>query len=129
MTVIAKRYPLSAADGTPIPLDVLSPAGVLRVPFVASAGTSILTLPEGTDLLVCYSTENCFLSFSGSAAIVPTNNVFVSGLLHVPSSMVVNVAPPSLTISVIGEVTSGILTIQTLNTWAGTGLAVQYGRK
>lgn len=128
MSIATAKYPFSSKDGTPIPLDVLRPYGVLRKNFNSSTGTTAEALPTGTEVLMIRTTEDCFIKFANSAATKPisaTPSVAVDDLLFLQKNEIQTVSPPAAYFSVIGDETSGVLTIQIIETWAGVALNTQ----
>jgi hypothetical protein len=131
MTIATAKYPFSAKDGTPIPLDVVRPYGVLRKDFNSSTGTAAEALPADVEVLMIRATEDCFIKFANSAATKPvsaTPSVLVEDLLYLQKNELQVVSPPALYYSIIGDATSGTVTLQLLETWASISLDTQISR-
>lgn len=128
MTDIIQRYPLSTADGTPIPLEVIRPKDMLRKAFLSGEGSALAQLPAGTVLAILRTTADCFLRFDSVAAIPATDGTPVSRELFVPANEVIFCAVPSLSYSVIGDGFAGTLTIQVIDTWASAASLVSQQR-
>ena len=127
----ANLYPLSTINGTPIPLDILRPTGVLRKSFLFSGATTAEALPSTAGVIMLRSTKDCFIKFANSSATKPTSatpSVVVTDTLYLQKNEVQVVAPSLLYYSVIGDTEDGVLTIQFIETWSAVALPMQVTR-
>jgi len=125
----AQRYPLSTADGQSIPLEVVKPLGVLRMPFTAASFNSQTLAETYLDkIFVVSASEDCYLSFASSASALVDNSV-VPESLYIPAGLSIAFVSNSLHLSTIGVSTSGVLHVQIIDTWAGLVLEAQVSRR
>lgn len=125
----SNRYPLSTPDGKAIPLDLIKPMGVLRLPFTATSynAQSIGSIYQDK-LFTAYSTEDCYLSFAASPGAV-ADNVVTANILFVPAGVMIAFITNSLYLAARGVSASGIVHIQIVDTWAGLLLEAQVNRR
>jgi hypothetical protein len=113
-------YPFSTSDGTSIPLDILRPLGTIRFVFSDGIATAQKDLGVAVPILVLRTTEDCFIAF-GASAVIPTDASVIANQLFLPADETIIVAPHSPSISVIGDGFAGVLTVQLIDQWGGTG--------
>lgn len=125
----ANRYPLSTPDGKAIPLDLIKPMGVLRLPFTASAynAQSINAIYQDK-IFTAYSTEDCYLSFAASPGAIADNTV-TANILFVPAGVMIAFITNSLYLAAKGVSVSGSVHVQIVDTWAGLLLEAQVNRR
>ena len=123
-----QRYPLSTTDGQAIPLEVINPKGIVRIPFDNLLGSQLFTIPVPTELISVFTSAECIISFNKIAAL-PADNTYIPDTIHVPRSVGIVFAPPSLHLSIIGLQGAGVAMLQIHEPWAGLALAQQYKRK
>lgn len=126
----AQRYPLSTPEGTAIPLEVVKPLGILRIPFTASAYASVnLNAAYQDKIFVAFSkTEDCYISFAASPAAV-VDSVVSADIIHVPAGTLLAFVSNTLYLSAQGVSASGTVIIQIVDTWAGLALEAQLTRR
>lgn len=121
----ANRYPLSTVDGKAIPLEVIKPLGVIRLPFTATAfNVQVLSDAYEDKILMLSSSEDCYLDFA-AAPTSPVDDVVLPSMVFVPAGVLIACVTNSVYLNVIGVSTSGILHIQLVDTWAGLALETQ----
>ncbi len=123
----SQRYPLATPDGKAIPLDTIRPLGFYLLDFTTGVASSI-TIPSNIEILSIQSTEDCVISFSGTAN-VPSSGVLLADSFYLSSDMRVSISPLSVNLSVIGAGNDGVLLVQLIDNWAGLSLAVQTNRR
>lgn len=79
-------YPHSAPDGTPIPFDILRPAGLILQAFTNVAVNNIV-IPSTAEVLVIQTTADCILRF-GADVSVPANGVNLSNAVFLTPGFV-----------------------------------------
>jgi len=133
MADAVKRYPLSTADGSYIPLDAIRPVSAVKTAFTTSGASSAITIPDTVEMLVILSDENCWAKFAASASVaaIPADNTIVSDLLFIPAGFQMVVAFPidKPSLSFIGDTASGTVVTQLLETWTGLSLQSQLTRQ
>lgn len=127
MSSTDQRYPLSTPDGMAIPLEIMRPYGYIRKGFSGTVSAQVL-VPDGIEIVLLYSTEDCLIRFGGNAAI-SVDGVLSLDTVFLPKDMRICVAPTSTYLTVIADSLSGQLSIQFIDRWAGLSLPVQTGRK
>lgn len=120
-------YPFATQDGQAIPLDIISPAGLIRKSFI-SAASSVVVLPEGYSVGVFYSSTDVLVSFGADHVTLADGAVSTDTML-VPAGTLVTAAFNSGNAYVKGLASSGDLYIQLIEKWAGLALNTQYVRK
>lgn len=121
--MLRELYPFSTIDGKVIPLDIIRPLGILRIPFTAIS-TALQDLGIATPIMILSATEDCFVRF-GAAAVVPSTSL-TSNQIMVEKDQIVIVAPHNPNFSVISDGVNGSLTIQLLDRWAGLADEASY---
>ena len=124
MASTSQRYPLSTPDGTSIPLDVFKPHSVVLLSFSNMVASAVVAIPDGIEIASLYSTEDCIVQFGGTA-VIPGNGVNKADALILTKDVITNVAPPLVTMTVIGITAAGSLRIQFIHKWAGLALPKQ----
>lgn len=127
MTAPVDIYPLSTAEGTAIPLEVVSPTGYMFIRF-SKTPTNVIALPASSDMIILNSDEDCILRFSNNLATLPEEAKVVPDTLFLRKSMQVVVYPQQKFLSVRRLVLDGTLHLQFIDTWHGLALASQYER-
>lgn len=123
------RYPLSTPDGKAIPLDIVKPLGILRLPFTnLSYNSQLISSIYQDKIFTAYSTVDCYLNFSAPSPAV-VDNVVAADMLFVPAGVLVAFVTNSTLLAVIGITSSGILHVQIVDTWAGLLLETQVNRR
>lgn len=124
-----QRYPLSTADGGFIPLDVVSPLGVIVKNFLDDAAVQITTIPDGTPMLLLHATEDCTVEFADTEGTLGDGTV-LANTVFVPAGLAITLAPPSYaSVWVKGIENPGRLVIQLLDTWVVLALETQIGSR
>lgn len=122
------RYPLSTPDGTAIPLDLIKPMGILRLPFItASYNAQTIAATYQDKLFTAYATEDCYLSFAASPAAV-VDDVVTTDTLFVPAGVMLAFTTNSLYLAAQGVSVNGIVHIEIVDVWAGLLLETQVNR-
>jgi len=118
----AQRYPLSTAAGQPIPLDIIKPLGILRLPFLIGVynARSISDIYQDK-LFTIHSTEDCYVSSAAVPGAV-ADNVVTASILFVPAGTIVSFITNSLYLAVAGITADGTAHIQIAEVWAGISL-------
>lgn len=133
MANIPNRYPLATADGQSIPLDVVRPNSSVQRSFTTGAGSTALSLPASTEVMVVYTDKDCLIQFAASAAVA---TAYVDGTIKadsffIPASTLVVLSPipekPSF--SLIGIAAAGTAYINFLEKWSGMALQSQFNRR
>ena len=127
MTAPVDIYPLSTAEGTAIPLEVISPTGYMFIYF-SSTPTNVIALPASSDMIILNSDEDCILRFSNNLATFPEEAKFTPDTLYLRKNMQVVVYPQQKFLSVRRLILDGTLHLQFIDTWHGLALASQYER-
>lgn len=123
------RYPLSTPDGKAIPLDLVKPLGVLRLPFTsASYNAQSISAIYQDKIFTAYSSEDCYLSFAASPTTVVDNTV-APDILFVPAGVMIAFTTNSLYLAAQGVSASGTVHIQVVDIWAGLLLETQVNRR
>lgn len=124
----ANRYPLSSPEGQAIPLDVVKPLGVIRLPFTsASYNSQVLSSAYQDKLLMLSSSADCYLD-SNAVAVPIVDNIVSANNVHVPAGTLVIVVINSVHLNVIGVSASGSLHVQILDTWSKVAIEAQISR-
>lgn len=125
-----QRYPLSTADGKAIPLDIVKPSALVFIAFENSSGSgsTLVTIPDRTEILSVVTDEDCLIRF-GAVASIPASGVLLSNAVFVPAGMQIMLAPPANTLSVIGTgPDTGTLAITLMDKWAQLATSLQTSR-
>lgn len=112
-------YPFSTSDGKVIPLDIIRPVGTLRLAFTSGVASATATLDSLYPIVVLKASADCFVSLGG-IAVVP-NETLVPNLTHLFAGDTEVIAARLDSITVIGDGTSGNLTVTVIEQWAGLG--------
>lgn len=110
-----KQYALASPTGLAIPNDIISPIAHVRQAIAATAMVSPLlyTTEEPTTIMLgLVSNVDCAIAFDDTTPISSLN----SGVLFIPANVIVQVAPPTKYISVIGT-GAGNLDINVMDRW------------
>lgn len=119
-------YPLSTKDGKHIPLDVVSPTGVLVKSFTPVASSAI-ALPDTTDLIAVVATEDCYINFANSSAVVPADGTHEPDQMFLPKNFQTILYPINRYMSVISaNANNGVLRMNFFDTWHSLALASQF---
>jgi hypothetical protein len=125
----AQRYPLSTADGTAIPLEVVKPLATTSVAFSVSSFASVTVNTEWKDkIFVAYSDTDCYINFSATPAAV-VDKIFTVNTIFVAAGTIVAFVINSTSLHVIGTSAAGTAHISIMDTWAGLMLERQIGSK
>lgn len=120
MTQLLKDlYPSASLSGEVIPMDIMSPKGLTRKSFISSAGSISINLQEDSLVCILYATEDCIISFSGTASI-PADGVYAANTMFLDKGVSVSIHMPTIAISVIGVSAAGYLYIQQVYPWTAT---------
>jgi len=122
--MIVDLYPFSTKDAKVIPLDIIRPASLAKIPFLSASATVLADLSLSVPILVLRSSTDCYIRF-GATAEVPST-ALIPDLLYLPAGTVMVIAPEVSTYSVIGATENGDLWIQVIERWAGLGLETQF---
>lgn len=133
MANIPNRYPLATADGQAIPLDVVRPNSSVQLSLTTGAGSTALSLPASTEVMVILATKDCLIQFAASAAVA---TAYVSGTLKadsffIPANtlIVLSPIPEKTSFSMIALAEAGSAYINFLEKWAGMALQSQFNRR
>lgn len=127
MTAPVDLYPLATQEGTSIPLDVIKPKGVISKTFLMSTGSTAVTLPVGTSLILVRASVNCYIDFTGTAQI-PADGIYTADMMFLEAGTTYTVAPPTTSVSAVGIAEGGSLVIQVLETWAAIAQPVRLNK-
>ena len=127
------RYPLSTAEGTAIPLDVIRPYGIIKIPFTSGSGSSSITIPSDVEVLNVYSDVDCLIQFatSNASASALVDNTFKSDAMYVSADVFTIISPPvdKKAFSIRGISASGNCVVQYLRKWTALALQPQFARR
>ena len=133
MANIPNRYPLATADGQSIPLDVVRPNSSVQLTIATGAGSTSLSLPASTEVMVIYATKDCLIQFAESAAVATpyTSGTIKADSFFIPAStlMVLSPIPEKTSFSLIALAEAGIAYINFLEKWSGMALQSQFNRR
>ena len=118
-------YPLSTNDGQVIPLDIIRPLGLSVVAIPAIGAT--VTFPAAVGVCALFSTVDIVLDLTGVATGAEgdhANAVFVPARV-----MITAVFPDVLSLKALPvSAKAGILSVQSIQKWAGIGTLNQLVR-
>lgn len=124
--MIRDLYPLSTPDGKAIPLDIIRPRGVFRIP-IGQTASILYPLVDTDPIVILRSTVGCFVRF-GEVAIIPST-AMISNQLYLAAGDITIVSPHVQSLSAISESSNGFLTVQLLDKWMGLAAEVNYNRR
>lgn len=133
MSAPVNLYPLSAQDGSSIPVDVIRSLGLVEVDFTTT--NSSITLaedPNSKDYSVCvlYATAACLIVPGSTNIPSPlVNGTDYPDMVFVPANIPLTVLLLSGTTKIKGISASGTLYIQRIQKWAAKGLSNQFSKK
>lgn len=129
MAAADELYPYSTPDGSPIPLDIISPLSVVMVTYAASIATSF-TIPANMALCSLYSTTGCYLRMGAVLPDPLVTNTEYSNTLFIPpyTTLTAKLVPGTGSIYPFTEASPGILVLQGLQKWSFMALQRQLGR-
>lgn len=120
-------YPFATQDGKPVPLDIIRPAGLIKIDFINSAVANFI-LPDTYTEGIILATSACLVR-QGSTIPSIVNGTFYQDMFLVYTDTLITVSLLPGTIYVKGLTDSGTLYLQLIERWAGLGLPKQYIRK
>jgi len=124
---VQELYPFSTSDGQSIPLDVISPIGLIKKNFTG-VGVSTLVVADSFKIASFYSFEGCILQMAGSSLANPPvdGSDNADTLLILPDTTVVS-AIVAGTWNIVPYVSgvAGVLWVQKIRKWAGLALERQ----
>ena len=127
------RYPLSTAEGTAIPLDVIRPYGIIKIPFTSGSGSSSVSIPTDVEVLNIYSDVDCLIQFatSNATASALVDNTLKNDAMYVSADVFTIISPPvdKRTLSVIGISDSGNCIVQYMRKWTALALQPSFARR
>ncbi len=133
MADLKNRYPLSAADGTPIPLDIVRPHGTLTKTFATGASTAALTVPATVDIMSVTPTEDVLVTFAASAASAAalSDGVMAASSMICMKDVTSILTPPvdKKSYALRGVSAAGTAVVNFFENWTGTSLASQITRR
>lgn len=133
MTDVAGRYPLSTAEGTPIPLEVIRPYGTVSKTFTAVGASSTVDVPATVDVFSVLSTEDCVIQFAASSASASAlvDGVLTADAITIVANLLTTVSPPidKRNMSLRGLTASGSAYFNFYEKWAGLSLSPQSTRR
>jgi len=124
MAQIKDLYPFSTRDGKVIPLDILRPKSVARIPFLDATPSAVLNLVDSTPILVLRATGNCIVRFGEAPTILSTS--LIQGGLFLGAGEIQIVSPTSPLLYVMGDGTPGDLIVQVVERWLGLAADVNF---
>lgn len=123
----AGNYPFSTQDGKAIPLDILKTRGLLISTFDA-VSDSLITIPEGSEIAVLFSSTDCLFSIGSALGSLPADNSLKEKTFYIPASHAVTIVLEQGSSYVRGMGT-GVLYVQLIERWVGMGLDTNYIRR
>jgi len=126
MSIPVEIYPLSTQDGKSIPLDIISPEGMVYQALTTSWSTIALTSLYNT--AVIFSTTAALLDITNTAAGTPASGSLNTGMLYIPAETVVTLILPTASIKVRAVTGTGDLYINGIRRWAALALPRQFSK-
>lgn len=120
------NYPYTTEDGTPIPLDIIRPKGIIQIGI--STTEALLNFTDLTGVAMFYATQDCYVVFAPSFGSV-VNNTLKLNTLFIPKNHVVSSTINALSCSVKSLSTTGILIVQLIEKWSGLTLDTNFGKR
>lgn len=127
MATAPELYPFSTQDGKSIPLEIVSPNGMIVQALTTSWSTVVLT--ELYNLSVIFSSVDLFLDETNTASGTPTSGTSYAGWIFIPANTAVTLTLPTASIKVRAVAGSGNLYINGIQKWAALALPRQYNTK
>lgn len=125
----SKRYPLSTPEGNSIPLEVVKPLGLLRIPFTSAAYASVILASTFQDkIFIASSDVDCYVSIEQTPENV-VDSVVSNDIIYIPAGTMIAFISNTLYLSARGVSASGTVHIQIIDTWAGLALETQISRR
>lgn len=121
----AELYPLSTQDGTPIPLDIIKPLGLIVQSFTGV--TASFLLPSDYPVVIITTDKACFLGFDVDPFDIE-DGAFIGGILYIPENSTMTVAIPEdvYSINVLAATNeAGSVVVQMVQQWASISLQTQ----
>lgn len=120
-------YPLSTKDSKAIPLDIIRPRNLIIKSFSSSAN-EVFTIQDTASVAILIASADCIV-FLGTPHSSIEDGTNMADTLFVPKNTAVATTVKQGSTTVRGLSSSGILTVQTIEQWAGLGLEINYTRR
>jgi len=125
--VPSQVYPFATQDGKPIPLDIIRPAGLIKIDFGNISNVNFTLADTYTEGIIL-ATAACIVR-QGSTIPSIADGTFYQDMFLVYTNTLITVSLLAGPIYVKGLTDSGTLYLQLVEKWAGLALPKQYIRK
>lgn len=128
-----RRYPFATASGTPIPLDIVTPVGILAINFTTGAGTAGIDLTENIEAILILASQDCIVTFAATNAATGAlaNVVLKIDSIFISKDVISSISPPvgKSFISIRGDSANGRVILNLIDKWSGVMLQSQLDRR